>query len=206
MKYYISQLRRARHIFLERRKLKSKISGTKKLKIHIGTGKKSFNGWIDLNLPYFDLREERLWNYFFSARQIDNILMEHVLEHLTVEEVKLSLSLAKKHLTNTGRIRIAVPDKNHPNPKYIEHVRPNGIGPGAYDHKSFWNFSEFKAMCMSVQLDCVPIEYYDEEKVLFMKSGKDDSYGVIHRTAKNKHSVQFPDYSSLIVDIIPFRK
>lgn len=196
----LNKLRRYRHIILTRRKLRKEISSVQNLKLHIGTGAKSFNGWINLDLPYFDLRSNKLWDYLFRKASIDNILLEHVLEHLTPEEVNQTLTLAKDYLKKTGVIRIAVPDKNHPNPDYIDHVKPNGTGAGSDDHKSFWNFDEFNTMCISLGLQCTPMEYYDESRKLTM-GDLNETDGVITRTARKKRTDHLSDYSSLIIDI-----
>jgi len=39
-----------------------------------------------------------------------------------------------------GTLRIAVPDGCHPDPNYIEHVRPGGTGAGADDHQFLYTY------------------------------------------------------------------
>lgn len=195
-------LRRKRHLFFSRRKLRHQIlelSKSNELKLNIGSGGTVYDSWLNLDLPFFDLTREDLWEFFFSDAPINNILMEHVLEHLTDDEVKTSLELAKKYLHKNALIRIAVPDKNHPNPAYIEHVRPGGSGVGADDHKSFWNYSNFTALLDSLNFKYTLKEYYDENGNLNLGDLNPES-GVIGRTAKIKREGPLEGYSSLIVD------
>ncbi|NEN23421.1 hypothetical protein G3O08_07900 [Cryomorpha ignava] len=198
------QLRKKRYIFLTRRSLRNNIailSEKNKLKLNIGSGILSYQGWTDLNLPFFDLTSDKLWVYFFQGSPINNILLEHVLEHLTVDDVRHSLKLAKTYLVKNGRIRIAVPDKNHPNPEYIEYVRPNGSGPGADDHKSFWNYSDFLNLAKELGYNYELFEYYKEDGELIMNE-LDEKNGIVTRTARNPSKGSIEDYSSLIVDLI----
>lgn len=197
------KLRRKRYIFLTRRRLKRQIfelSEKNQLKLNIGSGILSYENWLDLNLPFFDLTKAKLWAYFFQNAPINGILMEHVLEHLTPEDVRFSLSLAKDYLDRKGLIRIAVPDRNHPNPDYIEYVRPGGSGAGADDHKSFWNYSDFMALAADLGFKCALREYYNDSGELIM-SELDSSEGIITRTARKQVSCPIMDYSSLIIDL-----
>jgi predicted SAM-dependent methyltransferase len=198
----LMNLRRRRYTFLERRKLRHQIlelSKTDQVKLNIGSGGLCFDNWLNLDLPFFDLTRADLWEYYFSDAPVNNILMEHVLEHLTVEDVKTSLTLAKKYLHKNGMVRIAVPDKNHPNPAYIEYVRPGGSGSGADDHKSFWNYFDFAALLQSLGFSYSLQEYYDEKGNLVLGELNHER-GIIGRTARNKEDGQTDDYSSLIID------
>ncbi len=196
-------LRRKRYILLTRRKLKHQIkqlSESNSLKLNIGSGNLTYDYWLNLNLPFFDLTRARLWSFFFKQATINNILMEHVLEHLTVQDVRLALSFAKTYLHKSGNIRIAVPDKNHPNPEYIEFVKPGGSGAGADDHRSFWNYSDFIKLAEDLDFKYDLREYYNEQGELVM-SDMDTDDGEIVRTARKPQQGPLKDYSSLIIDL-----
>ena len=202
------KLRRRRYIFLERRRLSKEINKLAlsgyPVRLNIGSSIIHYESWISLDLPFFDLLRTDLCKQLFGKHRIDNILMEHVLEHLTPSEVKMALLNLKPYLKkNTGIIRIAVPDKNHPNPLYIEYVRPNGSGPGANDHKSFWNLDDFITMSNILGYEVQALEYYDISGTLHHDHGIiDESYGVIRRSAqKRSNNDEIHDYSSLIVDL-----
>lgn len=202
MKLLLS-LRRKRHIFLMRRKLKRQIlqlGKSQDVKLNIGSSVIHYDGWVSLDLPFFNLTREDLWLYFFGETVIDNILMEHVLEHLSYKEVKLSLSLAWKYMHKDGIIRIAVPDRNHPNPRYIEYSKPGGSGLGADDHKSFWSYSDFEELATELNYDINFIEYYDEKGELHCHELRDE-LGIIRRSFRKIKDHEIEGYSSLIFDL-----
>ncbi len=105
------------------------------VKIVIGAGQTRYDGWIATDTPAFDVRRREDWARLFPPQSIDRLLAEHVFEHLTRAEFTEFLLCARGYLSASGRIRIAVPDGNHPDSDYIERVRPGGSGAGAADHK-----------------------------------------------------------------------
>lgn len=200
---FINRLRRKRYIYLERRRLKRQIislSRKDKLRLNIGSGTLHYEGWVNLDLPFFDLTHENLWKYFFKNRPIKNILLEHVLEHLTEKNVEISLSLAKQFLHKDATIRIAVPDKFHPSEEYIENVRPGGIDKGSDDHHSFWSYLDFQKLVKNIGLKANFLEYYDENGK-FHKNAWDKSDGVIKRDSVTMANSRIKGYTSLILDV-----
>ena len=203
---FFRSLRSKRHIYLERRRVRNLIlslnQSNQPIKLNIGSSTIHYEGWISLDLPFFDLLRAELFNLIFDENKIDNVLMEHVLEHLTNDQVKNALLNIKPFLKReNGRIRIAIPDRNHPNPSYIDYVKPNGCGPGSDDHKSFWNIEDFQDLSEELGFILYPIEYYDRFKKLHTNSINLD-YGPIRRTAQKPNvNKAISDYSSLIIDL-----
>ena len=169
------------------------------LKILIGSGATSYEGWLSTDYPFFDITNAAHWNYIFKKRKADHLLAEHVLEHLTPTQVEKSLQNAFKHLNPGGIFRIAVPDKNHPNPDYIEHVRPGGSGPGCDDHKSFWDYNTFSQLACKIGFKVSQIEFYDESGNL-NSSAIDIEKGPIKRSCTIPNQ-SIHDYSSLVLDL-----
>jgi hypothetical protein len=62
------------------------------------------------------------------------IKAEHVWEHLMPEQGATAARICHRFLRPGGYVRVAVPDGLHPDPKYVEWVRPGGSGLGAWDH------------------------------------------------------------------------
>ena len=121
---------------------------------------------------------------------------------LTEEEVEITLQNAFHFMNSNGCFRIAVPDKNHPNPNYIEYVRPGGSGPGCDDHWSFWSFESISGLAKKIGFKSNLIEYYDGFGKLHSVP-IDDEKGIIKRSVtKSSTNATIPDYSSLIVDLI----
>ena len=76
----ISQLRREL-------KLKFKINKNEKIKLIIGAGGTHFNSWISTDKDISDIAKLLVWEKYFRNKKIDNILAEHVFEHLKFKEV-----------------------------------------------------------------------------------------------------------------------
>lgn len=82
--------------FQERIKLKYTIyrlqKKGEKIKIIVGAAKTTFNGWISTDLPFLDITKKNQWHFIFGKRRIDNLLSEHVLEHLSEEYGTIALN------------------------------------------------------------------------------------------------------------------
>ena len=170
------------------------------LNVLIGAGTTSYDGWLSTDYPFFDITNPKHWNYLFKKNKPDYLLAEHVFEHLTVEQAKMALTCAFSALNEKGNFRIAVPDKNHPDPDYIEHVRPGGSGPGCDDHKSFWEYKSFCEMASAIGYHCNTLEYFDEKGQLH-SSELDENLGKINRSI-HSYKGSIKGYSSLIVDLV----
>ena len=97
------------------------------------------------------------WLAYFSPNSLDAILAEHIWEHLTPEEAAVAAMLCFKFLKPGGYLRVAVPDGFHPDPAYIEDVKPNGKGPGADDHKLLYTYHTFSQGFHFGGLQCCPL-------------------------------------------------
>lgn len=194
------KLRRYRWYLLGRLKLKKLIEKSNPLKIVIGSASSKFNGWISTDLPHFNITKGSDWTFFFKPKTIDNILAEHVLEHLTEEEVGVVLINSFNYLKEEGVFRIAVPDKNHPNQEYIEFVRPNGSGSGADDHKSFWDYSSLKRVAENIGYNVTLLEYANADRKIITSVFNNDNGTIVRSLSKGFEST-IENYSSLIVDL-----
>lgn len=195
----IKKLRRYRWYIIGRYKIKKRIWEARNVKLVLGSGGTNYNGWIATDLPHFNILKEKDWKFFLSKKKAENLLAEHVLEHLTEEEVILVLKFSYKYLNNGGVFRIAVPDKNHPNPEYVENVKPGGIGPGADDHKSFWDYNTLIKAAEFVGFTAKPLEYCNENKEI-ITSLYNQSNGIIQRSISYGIISSINQYSSLIID------
>jgi predicted SAM-dependent methyltransferase len=173
----------------------------KKIKLLVGAGYTEYKDWFTTDVSTLDLTDGKSFKRYFSDRKIDNILAEHVLEHLTDSEMKLMLGNFKKYSNKGVNIRIAVPDGFHADKKYIEWVRPGGNGAGADDHQHLFNYKSLSKYFEQYGFKSTPIEYWDE-KGKFHSSYKNDGKGYVLRSfindARNKDGK--PHYTSLIID------
>ena len=103
-----------------------------------------------------------------------------------------------------GNLRIAVPDGFHPSKQYREYSKPGGSGPGASDHKEFYDYKKFIKIISPFNdfVDVTFLEYYDENGKLNTKNIAKEK-GIIERTVNNQRVLPGTNdiYSSLILDI-----
>jgi predicted SAM-dependent methyltransferase len=151
--------------FKKKLKLKIKLLLSPQTKIVLGAGNTSFPGWLSLNRDMCDLTLEKDFRFLFKTSSLDNILLEHVVEHLETQDFEKALDIMKKFLRPGGRIRIAVPDKNHPSSYVRELTGINGTEPGADDHKAFYSIDDFKGLALKHGLTLEPLEYFDHSGI-----------------------------------------
>jgi predicted SAM-dependent methyltransferase len=130
-------------------------------------------------------------------------LAEHVFEHLSEGVRKKAVRNCFEFLKSGGRLRIAVPDGYHPDPDYIEWVRPSGKGDGAKDHQILFNYKLLKSELEDAGFEVVLLEYWDEVGQ-FHQSKWSDKDGPIARSLDNDTRNQSKPraYTSLIVDAV----
>lgn len=179
------------------------------IKLIIGASGTSQQNFISTNFNTINLLDSNTWKKYFSENSIDNILAEHVWEHLTLEEGTLAIQTCLNYLKIGGNLRIAVPDSYHPSSTYREMCKPRGSGVGAKDHKIFYNIDLMDKLLQSFN-DFIEIsykEYYSKENILFTDY-LEENKGKILRTEQNKRKIDNSHYyySSLILDIKLLKK
>lgn len=171
------------------------------IKLVVGAGKVKLKGWFNTDIATLNITKETHFRKYFSKKKIDNVLAEHVLEHLTEEELKEMIINFYKYSSDSVNIRIAVPDGYHPDDNYIDMVKPGGSGEGAFDHKHLFNYKSLSALFEKNGFISFPIEYWDEYGEFHNGYGN-DSFGYISRSFTNdeRNFDGIPRYTSLIID------
>lgn len=171
------------------------------IKLVVGAGPTKYKGWFSTDIVTLDVTKESDFEKYFSKRKINKVLAEHVLEHLTNQELKRMIKNLFKYSDDEINIRIAVPDGFHENEKYITLVKPGGTGKGADDHKNLFNVNSLSALFERFGFNAHPVEYWDEEGK-FHQGYSNDENGYIKRSFVNdKRNVNnLPVYTSLIID------
>jgi len=174
------------------------------IKIIVGAGPTKYKGWFPTDIITLDVTNEDHFKKYFKKKKISKILAEHVLEHLTKNELELMIINFQKYLAQNVNIRIAVPDGFHKDNDYINRVKPCGTGEGAEDHKHLFNYKSLAEFFEAKSFRAKLVEYWDE-KGNFHAGYSNDENGFILRSFVNdkRNSDGIPHYTSLIID---FRK
>lgn len=167
----------------------------------IGAGLTKFKGWVATDKNTLDIISENDWKSFTFFGKIKAVLMEHVLEHLTEEDAQKGLTNIFRYLKKGGHVRVAVPDGFHPDPEYIEKIKPGGTGAGADDHKNLYNYKSLSKIMKDCGFECNILEYWDEGGQFHHKDWNPED-GMIMRSLRfDKRNVDGkPVYTSLIID------
>jgi predicted SAM-dependent methyltransferase len=173
----------------------------KNVKIIVGAGPTKYKGWYSTDIVTLDVTKESDFEKYFSKKKIKNVLAEHVLEHLTDQELEKMIKNFYKYSDDEINIRIAVPDGFHKDEKYINIVKPGGTGEGAHDHKNLFNVNSLTSLFEKFGFAADPVEYWDEERK-FHQGYKTAENGFIIRSFINdKRNISGKHvYTSLIID------
>lgn len=171
------------------------------VKIIIGAGQTRYSGWIATDIPAFDISRQSHWRRLFPKAGIDRLLAEHVFEHLTAAQFSSFLASARDFLAADGRIRIAVPDGNHPSPDYIDSVRPGGSGAGADDHKMLYTQAIISQLIAAQGYEFALLEAFDATGAFHSQAWSADD-GFVSRSSAHDERNQdgVLRYTSLLVD------
>jgi predicted SAM-dependent methyltransferase len=176
----------------------------KKRRFNVGSGGVNRDrNWFATDIETLNILHEKDWRSLLRFLKLDNIMAEHVWEHLTDEQTAQANRNCFKFLKPGGVLRLAVPDGFNPDKAYIEHVRPGGNGPGADDHKILYNYKVMKSRLEKAGFDVHLLEYWDENGQFHFTDWTDEA-GRIKRSrrydSRNKDGKL--GYTSLIVDAI----
>ena len=170
-------------------------------KIVVGSEGSHFEEWVTTEQDVLNLVFEIDWGNYFKKNSLDAILAEHVWEHLTPKDSVIASRNCFNFLKPGGYLRVAVPDGYHPDPHYIEDVKPGGSGAGADDHKVLYNYDTFRKIFSSVGFDVSLLEYFDEHGEFIAKEWS-ASDGFIERSKRfdSRNASGNLSYTSIILD------
>lgn len=183
--------------------LKTAVADARNIQLILGAGKTRYPGWISTNRHEIDVVKSQDWNRMLGGRRVDRLLAEHVWEHLSFDEMKIANQLAFEHLMPGGCLRIAVPDGFHPDPEYVAHVKPGGIGPAADEHQQLLNQQLLTTALEEAGFRAILVEYWDEQGCFHHRPWRSED-GHVKRSLlhdrRNRHGRA--RYTSLIIDAI----
>lgn len=178
------------------------VGNNKEINLVIGAGGTKFENWFSTDIDTLDVTKEEDFEKYFSRKKINKVLAEHVVEHLTLNEINSMLKNIYKYSASNINFRIAVPDGFHTDTEYIQKVKPNGTGEGAFDHKHLFNYKSLSKIAEEQNFDVILVEYWNEDGK-FCSIYKNDNKGIIRRSFLNdkRNTDGKPNYTSLIIDL-----
>lgn len=174
----------------------------KEINLIIGAGGTKFKDWFATDIDTLNVTKEKDFKKYFKEKKISKVLAEHVVEHLTTDEIVKMLNNLYKYSEPDINVRIAVPDGFHADAAYIEKVKPGGTGEGAFDHKHLFTYKSLSELAEECGFKPHLVEYWDEHQQ-FHPFYKNDDKGIIRRSFINdkRNAGKKPNYTSLIVDL-----
>ena len=179
-------------------RLRQQIRNTSPLRVILGAGGTTQDGWISTDQDVLDITSSWNWRFLFKVDSIRSLLIEHVLEHLSEEECEIALSQCYRYLSSEGTIRIAVPDGYRRDPTYVAEVTPPKDG-----HKMLFTVDTLVPLLERLGLQVSPLEYFDSQQQ-FRANEWNPIDGYIARSKRFDRQQAFQRdnlfYTSLIVD------
>lgn len=175
-----------------------------KIKFNVGSaGITNNNSWYATDITTLNITKEKDWKNILFFLKVDNIMAEHVWEHLNDKDTLLANRNCYNFLKKNGVLRLAVPDGFHPDKEYIDYVKPGGHGLGADDHKIFYNYRTMTRCLEDVGFSVKLLEYWDEEGDFHFFDWSDEGGHIMRSKRYDKRNQDGTlKYTSLIVDAI----
>lgn len=177
--------------------VRSKVGGSFKyvgngsVRVIIGAGPQRIEGWLATDIDRLDIVKESSWGRLFEPNGIDRILAEHVLEHLSLRELRDALVCVHRYLRPGGLLRLAVPDAFHPSRYYYNLVKPGGWET-PYEHMLFLDYEMLSRIAREAGFEVHLLEYFDENGI-FHAAEYNSEDGVINRCARNNTGLDTND-------------
>jgi predicted SAM-dependent methyltransferase len=172
-------------------------------RVIIGSGGIAYPGWMATDKDTLDVRDRSGFLQYGDPGSFGAFIAEHVWEHLSQEEVADATANCFHFLKPGGRLRIAVPDGFHPDPAYIESVRPGGSGAGADDHKVLYSYRSLKRELEKQGFLVHLLEYWDEQgEFHYNEWSSEDGHILRSKRYDPRNQDGSLSYTSLIVDAV----
>lgn len=202
-KIFLRRLRKMLRYRYRHLRIRLAVQTEREIKIIVGAAETYQAGWYSTNEQWLDITLGTDWDRLFQCRPIlQNIVAEHVFEHLTEDEAVAALGHMYRYLLPGGRVRIAVPDGNNPDLEYIRQVGISGVGPDAADHKQLLTVDALEHIFARAGFKSSLVEGYCSNGNLICKPWlPEDGYILRSRQNEPDGRWQFRDaHTSLIVD------
>lgn len=144
------------------------------LLVQYGCGSNLLEGWINLDLPHFNICSDLVW----EDNTVDAIFLEHVIEHVSAPEAYSFFREAHRCLRKGGILRLAYPDiiriSQKCTPEYVAFLYRCGWGDGSeesaigniivnHGHKTVWSIETLTVALNAVGFKVTPVKLGESE-------------------------------------------
>ena len=138
------------------------------LLVQYGCGTNFLQGWINLDLPHFNICKPLQW----EDESVDAFFLEHVIEHVSAPDAYFFFTEAFRTLRKGGVLRLAYPDiiriSREATPEYLQFLQSKGWGDGTpasairnivinHGHRTAWSSETLTLVLESVGFTVIPV-------------------------------------------------
>jgi predicted SAM-dependent methyltransferase len=156
------------------------------MKVIIGAGNTSYEGWTSTQENELDVLNRADFERMFAIEKPTAFLAEHVWEHMSLDDGIIAAQNCFDFLADGGYVRAAVPDVNFRNEWYQNMVKVGGNGDPnhpAFTHKIVYDYKTLRAVFEKAGFEVELLEYCDESGAFHYKHW-DENDGKIGRSLR----------------------
>ena len=171
-------------LFVNRKMVMKRIRNADVVRLVVGAGATKYPGWISIEKNILDVTNREDWVALLGSKKIDNILSEHVFEHLEYDNAIQAFCNIAEFLADGGTFRWAVPDGYHPSAYVRDLTGTHGTEHGADDHKYFYTIDDVPEIEAVTGLKAESLEFFGKDG-FFVGNPIGFNKGYIQRCSKN---------------------
>lgn len=156
-----------------------------RMRVALGVATEKQAGWVGLVQAELDVTAEADWARRFVPASIDNILAEHVWEHLTWTQARRAVALAFRYLKPGGRLRLAVPDTLHASRFIVDAVSATGSLADEHGHLVDYTHGLMSRLLAEAGFEVSLLDWWDEAGEFHNGYDGRDAHGYIMRSYVN---------------------
>jgi len=156
-----------------------------KLCVAIGVASEKQTGWLQFSQAELDATNADDWARHFQYNSIDNIIAEHVWEHLSWSQAHAASRLCFQYLKPGGCLRLAVPDIFHVSSYIRDVISATGSKANEHNHLVDYNYKLMNRLLTEEKFKVQLQDWWDETGVFHTHYTGHDNNGYVMRSYKN---------------------